>query len=163
MARRQRVLKRPTISPDKTYNSELVTRLINRVMWDGKKTTAKKIVESALLIASDELQVAPLEALEKALDNVRPLLEIKALRVGGSNYQVPMEPYPARAMRLSLTWLVDSARSKKGAAMSDKLANIIVLSFKGEGPAVDKKNTVHQMAAANKAYAHLAVRAKKKK
>ena len=163
MARRKRVLKRPTISPDKTYSSELVSRLINRVMWSGKKTVATKIVEEALLKASEDLQVAPLEVLEKAIENVRPQIEAKAVRIGGSNYQVPMEPYPARALRLSLTWIANSARDIKGKPMADKLAGILISSYKEEGPAIDKRNVVHQMAAANKAYAHLALRAKNKK
>lgn len=163
MARRQRVLKRPKISADKTYNSELVSRVINRVMWSGKKTVATKIVENALLKASEELNVAPLEALEKAVDNVKPQVEAKAVRIGGSNYQVPMEPYPARQLRLSLTWLINAARDIKGKPMSEKLASIIVSSYKEEGPAIEKRNVTHQMAAANKAYAHLALRAKKQK
>lgn len=163
MARRQRVLKRPTISPDKTYSSELVSRVINRVMWDGKKTVATKIVEQALLNASEKLQVTPVEALEKAVENVKPQIEAKAVRIGGSNYQVPLEPYPARALRLALTWIINAARDIKGKPMNEKLAQVIIASYKEEGPAIDKRNVVHQMAAANKAYAHLAARVKNKK
>lgn len=163
MARRQRVLKRPKIIPDRTFNSELVTRLANRVMWDGKKTIATGIVEKALNRASTELEIAPLELLEKAIENTKPQVETKAVRVGGANYQVPMEPYPARGLRLALTWIVDAARNIKGKAMEEKLATVLVSSYKEEGPAVEKRNVVHSMAAANKAYAHLAQRAKKNK
>jgi small subunit ribosomal protein S7 len=163
MARRTRVLKRPTISPDKTYQSELISRVINRVMWHGKKTVATKIVEQALIKASEKLQVTPVEAIEKAVENVKPQIEAKAVRIGGSNYQVPMEPYPARALRLSLTWIIGAARGIKGKPMSEKLAQVIVASYNEEGTAIDKRNTVHQMAAANKAYAHLAARARAKK
>lgn len=163
MARRQRVLKRPKILPDRTFQSELVTRLINRVMWHGKKSIATGIVERALNKASIEIEVAPLELLEKAIENTKPQVETKAVRVGGANYQVPMEPYPARGLRLALTWIVGAARDAKGNSMEDKLASVLISSYKEEGPAVEKRNVVHSMAAANKAYAHLAQRAKKNK
>jgi small subunit ribosomal protein S7 len=149
MPRKQRVLKRPTISPDKKFGSILVSRLVNRIMWDGKKTIAAKIVHDALTKASDELKVAPVELLETVLANVQPQVEVKSVRVGGANYQVPIEPYPARAMRLGLSWVVDGA--------------LLIQSYKNEGPAVTKKNTVHQTAAGNKAFAHLASRVGKKK
>jgi len=163
MPRRQRVLKRPQIQPDKTFHSELVTRLTNRIMWDGKKTTAVKIVESALKNAADELNATPLEVIETAVANVKPQVEVKSMRVGGANYQVPIEPYPARQLRLALTWIVDGARSMKGRPMADKLKDVLIQSYKSEGPAVAKRDTVHQTAAGNKAFAHLAVRAGRKK
>ena len=163
MPRKQRVLKRPTIAPDKKFGSILVSRLINRIMWDGKKTVAVKIVNDALTKASDELKVAPVEVLETVLSNTQPQVEVKSVRVGGANYQVPIEPYPARAMRLGLSWVVDGARAIKGKPMSEKLATLLIQSFKNEGPAVAKKNTVHQTAAGNKAFAHLASRMSKKK
>lgn len=163
MARRKRVLKRPTILPDKTFGSVLVSRLVNRLMWDGKKTIANKIVVTALTEASEDLQVAPLEVLEGALQNVQPEVEVKSMRVGGANYQVPMEPYPARKWRLGLTWIVNSARGIKGKPMSDKLKQVLIESFRGEGPAVAKRNSVHQTAAGNKAFAHLAARIGRKK
>ena len=163
MARRKRVLKRPTILPDKTFGSVLISRLINRIMWDGKKTTANHIVVQALKEASEELHVAPLEVIETAIDNVKPQVEVKSMRVGGASYQVPMEPYPARALRLGLTWIVNSARSVKGKPMNQKLKQVLVDSFKGEGAAVAKRNSVHQTAAGNKAFAHLAARIGRKK
>jgi small subunit ribosomal protein S7 len=162
MARRKRVLKRPEIKPDKTYNSELVTRFINRVMWSGKKTTASKIVVNALQKAAEELKITPLEAIEKAVENAKPRLETKSVRVGGANFQVPMEPYPARQLRMAITWIINAARDIKGKPMSDKLSSVLVLTYNEQGPAIDKRNIVHQMAAANKAYAHLAMRGKKK-
>jgi small subunit ribosomal protein S7 len=162
MPRRQRVLKRPTILADKTFGSILVSKITNRIMWDGKKTTATGIVNKALVQASEELQVAPLEVLETAVENVKPQVEVKSMRVGGANFQVPIEPYPARQLRLGLTWIVNSARSIKGRPMDQKLKQILVESYQGQGPAVAKRNSVHQTAAGNKAFAHFANRAKKK-
>jgi small subunit ribosomal protein S7 len=162
MPRRKRVLKRPAILPDKTFNSELVSRLINRVMWDGKKTVASKIVIKAMIDAGDKLQVAPLELLEIAIGNVKPQIEVKSMRVGGASYQVPIEPYPARALRLGLTWICDSARNIKGKPMFMKLSQVLGDAYKQEGAAVAKRNAVHQTAAGNKAFAHFASRAKKK-
>ena len=162
MPRRPRVLKRPTILPDKAFNSELVSRMINRVMWDGKKTIATKIVVGAITDASEKLQVAPMDLIDTVITNTKPQVEVKSMRVGGANYQVPIEPYPARALRLSLTWIINSARAIKGKPMRTKLANVLADSFNGEGAAVAKKNSVHQTAAGNKAFAHFALRAKKK-
>jgi small subunit ribosomal protein S7 len=158
MSRRKRVLKRPPILPDNTYHSELVTRLINRIMWDGKKTIATKIVENAMEKSAAELEVTPVELLETAVGNVVPQIEVKSVRVGGANYQVPMQPYPARAMRLGLTWITNAARNIKGKSMSDKLKQVLVESYNNEGAAVAKKTSVHQTAAGNKAFAHLASR-----
>jgi small subunit ribosomal protein S7 len=163
MPRRKRVLKRPTILPDNTFNSILVSRLINRIMWDGKKTIASKIVTEALKGASDELQVAPLEVLDTVIANVKPQIEVKSVRVGGANYQVPIEPYEARALRLALTWISNSARDIKGRNMASKLQQILRDSYNLEGPAVAKRNSVHQTAAGNKAFAHLASRVSRKK
>lgn len=163
MPRRKRVLKRPTIVPDSTFNSILVSRMINRVMWEGKKTIASKIVVGALRQASDELQVAPLDIIETAVKNTTPQVEVKSVRVGGSNFQVPIQPYEARALRLALTWIVNSARGVKGQPMQTKLKNILVQSYNNEGPAVAKKETVHQTAAGNRAFAHLALRLSRKK
>ena len=113
--------------------------------------------------ASEELKIAPLEVLETAIENTKPQIEVKSMRVGGASYQVPMEPYPARALRLSLTWIVNAARDIKGKPMSIKLKDILIQSFNGEGPAVAKRNTVHQLAAGNKAFAHFAAWAKRRK
>ncbi len=163
MSRRARVLKRPVISPDGTFDSVLVSRLINRVMLSGKKTTANNIVIKSLKGASEELQATPTEVLERAVENVKPKIETKGVRVGGSNYQVPMEPYPARALRLSLTWIVNGARDMKGKSMEEKLRSVLIQSYNEEGPAIAKRDVVHQQAASNKAFAHLANRVKRKK
>jgi small subunit ribosomal protein S7 len=162
MPRKARVLKRPVVQADKKYGSVLVSKLVNRIMWDGKKTIATSIVDKALTKAADELKISPVELLEAVVANVRPTVEVKSVRVGGANYQVPMEPYPARALRLGLTWIVDAARAIKGKPMEEKLATLLVQSYNQEGPAVAKRNTVHQTAAGNKAFAHLASRVKKK-
>ena len=162
MPRRKRVLKRPTILEDRTFNSILVSRLVNRVMWSGKKTIATKIVVDAMTMSAEKLNIAPLEILETAVANVKPQIEVKSMRVGGASYQVPIEPYPARSLRLGLTWITDSARKIKGKPMAVRLSQILTDSFNGEGPAVSKRNSVHQTAAGNKAFAHFANRAKKK-
>ena len=161
MPRRKRVLKRPTILEDRTFNSILVAKLINRIMWDGKKTIASKIVNEALTTASEDLQITPIEVLELALTNVKPQIEVQSMRVGGANYQVPVEPRPERSLRLGLTWIVNSARKVKGKKMSTKLKQILIESYKGEGAAVSKKNDVHRTASGNKAFAHFALRRKK--
>jgi len=162
MSRKKRVLKRPKILEDKAYGSILVSRLINRLMWDGRKTIATKVVTNSLKDAAEELKITPLEVLETAVENTKPQIEVKSMRVGGASYQVPTEPYPARALRLSLTWMVNAARDVKGKPMVIKLKDILVSSYNGEGPAVAKRNTVHQLAAGNKAFAHLAMWAKKR-
>ena len=161
MPRRKRVLKRPTINEDRNFGSLLVSRLINRVMWNGKKTVASKIVTVALNEASEVLQATPIEVLENAVNNVKPQIEVQSIRVGGANYQVPMEPRPERALRLGLTWIVNSARKIKGKAMAVKLKQVLIDSYKSEGAAVAKRNTVHQTAYGNKAFAHFALRRKK--
>jgi small subunit ribosomal protein S7 len=163
MSRRKRVLKRPLISPDATFGSVLVSRLTNRIMWDGKKTIAQKIVTEAIKGASDELQVAPLEVIETAVKNVQPTVEVKTVRVGGANYQVPMEPYEARALRLALTWISNAARDMKGRKMAEKLQQVLRESYNNEGNAVGKRRSVEQTAAGNKAFAHLASRVSRKK
>jgi small subunit ribosomal protein S7 len=131
-------------------------------MWSGKKTIATKIVVEAMTLSAEKLQVAPLEVLERAVENVKPQIEVKSMRVGGASYQVPVEPYPARSLRLGLTWITDSARKIKGKPMAMRLSQILTDSFNNEGPAVSKRNAVHQTAAGNKAFAHFANRAKKK-
>jgi small subunit ribosomal protein S7 len=163
MPRRKRVLKRPAIAPDKNFNDILVTKLINRVMKDGKKTIANKIVFKALTAAAQELKIQPLDVLNAALNNVKPQIEVKSMRVGGANYQVPVEPRPERAVSLALRWITQASRGIKGKPMWLKLKDVLVQSVNLEGPAVAKRNTVHQTAAGNKAFAHLAVWARRRK
>ncbi len=163
MSRKKRVLKRPRILPDKNFNSVLVSRLINRVMYDGKKNIASRIVYNALSKGAEKLNIEPLELLEVAVKNTKPQVEVKSMRVGGASYQVPVEPYPARALRLSLTWIVNTSRDIKGKDMEDRLMKVLIDSYKETGPAVTKRNTVHQLAAGNKAFAHFAAWSKRRK
>lgn len=158
MPRRPRVLKRPSISPDFHFNSLIVSKLINRLMWNGKKTVATRIVVEALNRASEELGSAPLEVLDVALKNVCPQIEVRGVRVGGANYQVPVEVQEPRRTRLGMTWIVDAARNMKGTPMNQRLSKVIIDSYNGIGTAVEKRNSVHRTAAGNKALAHLASR-----
>ena len=166
MPRRPRVLKRPSIIPDQHLNSLLVSKLINRVMWDGKKTIATRIVITALEKVAQELQIGALEALDVALKNVCPQIEVRGVRVGGANYQVPVEVVDPRKTRLGMSWIVDAARNVKGVPMAEKLYRVLLDSYNGQGAAVDKRNSVQRTAAGNRALAHLASRisgGKKKK
>jgi small subunit ribosomal protein S7 len=141
--------------PDLVYNSEAISRFINTVMWDGKKDTATKLVYGALdLIKAQEMD--PLETFETAIRNVAPLMEVRSRRVGGANYQVPREVPQQRRVSLAYRWLINSARSGKGKPMAQKLANEILLAAKNEGVAIKKKDDMHRMADANKAFAHFA-------
>ncbi len=141
--------------PDLVYNSEAISRFINTVMWDGKKDTATKLVYGALdLIKAQEMD--PLETFETAIRNVAPLMEVRSRRVGGANYQVPREVPQQRRVSLAYRWLINSARSGKGKPMAAKLANEILLAAKNEGVAIKKKDDMHRMADANKAFAHFA-------
>jgi small subunit ribosomal protein S7 len=158
MPRRPRVLKRPTISADSHFNSLIVSKLINRVMWNGKKTVATRIVVNALVKAGEELSITPLEVLDVALKNVCPQIEVRGVRVGGANYQVPVEVQEPRKTRLGMSWIVDAARGLKGMDMEDRLKKVLVDSYNGVGTAVDKRNSIHRTAAGNRALAHLASR-----
>ncbi|HEC94010.1 MAG TPA: 30S ribosomal protein S7 [Candidatus Kaiserbacteria bacterium] len=152
---RHPIKKQRTWKPDIVYSSETLTRFINAVMLDGKKETARKVVYGALeRIKKDELD--PLETFESAIRNVSPLLEVRSRRVGGANYQVPREVPQKRRLTLAFRWLINSARGKKGKPMAEKLADEILLASKGEGEAVKKREDMHRMADANKAFAHFA-------
>ena len=141
--------------PDLGYGSEAISRFINTVMWDGKKDTARKVVYDALdLIKAQEMD--PLETFETAIRNVSPLMEVRSRRVGGANYQVPREVPQQRRVSLAYRWLINSARAKKGKPMAAKLAEEILLAVKNEGTAIKKKDDMHRMAEANKAFAHFA-------
>jgi small subunit ribosomal protein S7 len=154
MSRRRQSEHRP-IKPDSHYNSPVVTRLVNTVMWRGKKATAQKIVYTAFNMLSEKANKGdPLEVLNKALDNVKPRVEVKSRRVGGANYQVPVEVSPERQLALAFRWLVRLADSRKGVSMSKALADEIFDAFNGQGAAVKKREDVHKMAQANKAFAH---------
>jgi small subunit ribosomal protein S7 len=141
--------------PDLVYGSEAISRFINTVMWDGKKDTARKLVYGALdLIKAQELD--PLETFETAIRNVAPLMEVRSRRVGGANYQVPREVPQQRRIALAYRWLINAARAQKGKPMAERLASEILMAAKNEGSAIKKKDDMHRMADANKAFAHFA-------
>ena len=154
MSRRRQATKRPS-TPDGKYNSALVARLVNTIMIGGKKSTAQRIVYRAFDKLSEKNPTSsPVEILQRAVDNAKPRIETKARRVGGATYQVPMEVTPDRQASLALRWLVDFADARKGAPMSDALANEILEAYQGQGNAIRKRDDVHKMAQANKAFAH---------
>jgi small subunit ribosomal protein S7 len=152
--RRRRAEKRMVI-PDPKYNSQLVSKFINTVMIMGKKTKAEKIVYGAFDILSEKLKKDSLEIFDKAIDNARPLLELKPRRIGGATYQVPIEVKKARGTEIALRWIRDYARQRKGKPMREKLAMELLDAFKNEGSAIKKREDTHKMAEANKAFAHL--------
>ncbi len=151
--RKRRAVKRDVL-PDPIYNSKVVTKLINTIMLDGKKGIAQTILYEAFDIVKEKTGEDPLTVFEKALENVKPTLEVKSRRVGGSNYQVPVEVTPARSQALGLRWLVRYARLRGGRGMAENLANEITDAYNGTGAAVKKREDTHRMAEANKAFAH---------
>ena len=153
MPRRGSIAKRDVL-PDPLYNSKLVTRLINNIMYDGKKGVAQKIVYGAFEIIADKTGNNPLEVFEQAMENVMPVLEVKAKRIGGATYQVPIEVKPERRQALALRWLTMFSRKRGEKTMEDKLANEIMDAANGTGSAVKRKEDMHKMADANKAFAH---------
>ena len=149
--------KKPARRPDLKFQSEAVSRFINTVMWDGKKDIARGVVYDSLdIIAKSEGNPDPLETFETAIRNVSPLMEVRSCRVGGANYQVPREVPQQRRTSLAYRWLIGAARAKKGKPMAQKLADEILLAAKNEGSAIKKKEDMHRMAEANKAFAHFA-------
>ena len=153
--RRRRAERRKVVG-DPKYNSDLVTRFISTLMVDGKKTIAENIIYNALDILKEKTQdESCVKALIKAVDNVRPRLEVKSRRVGGATYQVPTDVTPARGTSLAMRWIRDYARNKKGKPMEIKLAEELVSAYKSEGPAIKKRDEVHKMAEANRAFSHL--------
>ncbi|MDP3731372.1 MAG: 30S ribosomal protein S7 [bacterium] len=153
---RRPVKKKIRIEPDARYSSMLVSRLINQVLREGKKSIAERIVYNAMKLAEEKLKKPALEVLEQAIENAAPQLELRSKRVGGANYQVPYEVRPDRRVTLALRWIVGSARGQKGKDMEIKLADEIVNSINNTGMAVKKKQDMHRMAEANKAFAHFA-------
>ncbi len=153
--RRRRADKREPIA-DAKHNSRLVSRLINCLMVQGKKSTAENIVYGALDIVQQKSQEAnAMKVFEKAIENIRPRLELKSRRVGGATYQVPIEVPVARGNSIAIRWIRDFARNKKGRPMMIKLADEVLAAYKGEGAAIKKRDDTHKMAEANKAFAHL--------
>src|SRR3954466_15076287 len=154
MSRRRRAEKRD-VTEDPKYNSALVSRLINVVMICGKKSVAQRIVYGTFdRIVEKNPTANPLEILQRAVDNAKPRLEVKPRRVGGATYQVPMETHPDRQTALALRWLVDFADARKGIAMREARASEIMDAYQGQGNAIRKRDEVHKMAQANKAFAH---------
>jgi small subunit ribosomal protein S7 len=153
MPRRGHVPKREVI-PDPIYNSELVTRIINKIMLDGKKGLAQRIFYGAIEAAAAKLGKEPMEVLEGAMKNIMPVLEVRPRRVGGATYQVPMEVRPERRQALGIRWLVGFARNRGERTMQERLAAELVDAYNNTGGAVKKREEVHKMAEANKPFAH---------
>ena len=151
--RKRRAVKRDVLA-DPIYNSKLVTKLINQIMMDGKKGTAQTILYNAFDIVKEKTGKDPMEVFENAMANIKPALEVKSRRVGGANYQVPIEVRGDRAQALALRWLVNYARLRGGHSMAENLANEIMDAAEGTGAAVKKREDTHKMAEANKAFAH---------
>ena len=151
--RKRRAVKRDVLA-DPMYNSKLVTKLINNMMIDGKKGTSQKILYEAFDIIKEKTNKDPMEVLDAAMENIRPALEVKSRRVGGANYQVPIEVRPDRAQALALRWLINYSRLRGGHSMAENLANEIIDASNGTGAAVKKREDTHRMAEANKAFAH---------
>jgi small subunit ribosomal protein S7 len=154
---RRKLKTKPKITPDSVYDSEKVAKFINYTMEAGKKVTARKVVYASLdFIKEKTKNENPLEVFETALKNTGPTMEVRSRRVGGANYQVPREVRPERRQFLSMKWIIDAARSKKGKPMHEKLAEEIMAAANNEGEAVRKRENTHKMAEANKAFAHFA-------
>ena len=151
--RKKRAVKRDVL-PDALYKSKVVTKLINQIMNDGKKGTAQKILYGAFDMIKEKTGEEPMAIFEKAMNNIKPALEVKSRRVGGSNYQVPVEVKADRAQALSFRWLTQYARLRSGHSMAENLANEIIDASNGTGASVKKKEDTHRMAEANKAFAH---------
>ncbi|PLV60234.1 30S ribosomal protein S7 [Thermotoga sp. KOL6] len=142
------------VPPDPVYGDVLVAKLINKVMWDGKKTIAQKIVYGAFDIIKEKMKKDPLEVFKQAVENVKPVLEVRPRRVGGATYQVPIEVQEPRRTSLAIRWIVEAARAKKGRPMKEKLADEIMAAYNNTGAAIKKKEDTHRMAEANRAFAH---------
>ncbi len=154
MPRRAKAFSKRTIEPDVKYQSEKLARFMNKIMLNGKKSTAETIVYTALDIIQEQTQRDPLEVFEEALKNTTPLLAVRPRRIGGATYQVPTEVDPKRGSALAMRWMIDTARSRKGKPMAEKLASEILDASRGEGATVKKRSDTHKMAEANRAFAH---------
>ncbi|MFZ1117523.1 MAG: 30S ribosomal protein S7 [Propionibacteriaceae bacterium] len=153
MPRKGPAPKRPVIA-DPVYGSPLVSQLVSKILWNGKKTVAQNIVYTAMEGTRTKTGVDPVQTLKRALDNVRPSLEVKSRRVGGATYQVPVEVKPARATTLAMRWLVSFSRQRREKTMAERLMNEILDASNGLGAAVKRREDTHKMAEANKAFAH---------
>lgn len=153
MARRRKAGKK-TLTPDPRYNSEMVAALINQVMACGKKSTAEKVVYGALDLIKEKMSENPIEVLMRAIDNVKPRLEVKSRRVGGATYQVPIEVSSSRQLSLALRWLIQYSHARRGVRMRQALAMELMDAYKNQGNTIKKRDDTHKMAQANKAFAH---------
>ncbi len=153
---RRRIKKKIEIKPDFVYNSLTVEKFINNIMKSGKKSTARKIMYDVLDEIKNKTKSEPIEIFEKAIQNASPLLEVRSRRVGGANYQVPREVSSGRRMALAMRWILEGARSKKGKNMTSRLSEELIAASKNEGLAIKKRENMHKMAEANRAFAHFA-------
>ncbi|MEJ5187757.1 30S ribosomal protein S7 [Treponema sp. J25] len=153
MGRKRKAIERP-VAPDPKYNSVLVSKFVNRMMWEGKRSICLKIVHEALEILQQKSEKEALEVFTKAIDNVKPVLEVKSRRVGGATYQVPVEIRESRREALGMRWIIQAARARSGHDMSERLAAELLDAYNNTGTAVKKKEDTHKMAEANKAFAH---------
>lgn len=153
MSRRAKIIKRQ-MSPDPRYGSYVIARFIKKLMLKGKKATAERVLYNAMDLVGERTKSDPMGVLDQALKNATPLLQVKARRVGGATYQVPVEVSPERGQFMAIRWLVSFARERSGKSMAEKLAAEIMDAAKGEGNSVKKKQDTHKMAEANKAFAH---------
>jgi small subunit ribosomal protein S7 len=157
MAYKKFTASEDVLKPDPRYNSKLVSKFINCLMWDGKKSVAQKIVYDALdIIVKKNKELQPLEVFETALNNVKPYVEVRSKRVGGANYQVPMQVNKRRQQSLAFRWIINACREAGGRPMADRLADELMAAFKKEGKAMTTREQTHRMADANKAFAHFA-------
>jgi len=154
--------KKPTSSdeqlkPDSKYNSKLASKFINSLMWKGKKSVAQKVFYDAMDIVAKKIkEPLPIELFEKAVNNVKPLIEVRSKRIGGASYQVPMQVNPKRQQSLAIRWIINAAREKTGKAMPERLASELIDAYNGHGGAMTTRENIHKMAEANKAFAHFA-------
>ena len=153
MGRKKKTIDRG-ILPDPKYNSVVVSKFVNRMMWEGKRSLGLRIIHSALDILQTKTEKEPLEVFLKALDNVKPVIEVKSRRVGGATYQVPVEIRETRREALGMRWIISAARSRSGKGMGDRLAAELLDAYNNTGTAFKKKEDTHKMAEANKAFAH---------
>lgn len=151
---RRRTPPKREVRPDAKYNNKYITMFVNRMMYGGKRSTALRIVYDAFSLIEERQSSEPLEVFETALRNVQPAVEVKPRRVGGSTYQVPVDVKPSRAVALAMRWLIQNARKRGGRSMSQKLAAELLDAAQGQGASVKKKDEVHRMAEANRAFAH---------
>lgn len=153
MGRKKKSIDRGVL-PDPKYNSVLVSKFVNRMMWQGKRSVAMRIIHSALSQIQAKSEKEPLEVFIKAIDNVKPIVEVKSRRVGGATYQVPVEIREARREALGMRWVINAARSRNGHGMDERLASELLDAFNSTGTAFKKKEDTHKMAEANKAFTH---------